>query len=244
MWDYLCSLDKLRKHQQVIIFTFWVASPTLDQVVTNGQIYLNIMYVYLWISLSILASRSRICFFPKHQVTDLQLVIRLMVSFINEYVCFWIRLDDRHKTITRWVPLATPGSPSSSHDMFCYFQFTLIINIKLYIQFEFKMGPSGNTWITTIFPFPFKKAANGTFATQSSYTQEIHLKVFIVSRLWSGNKNFDVRHFGISGGWPWLLWSSFIVFFAVLRSKWVTIYIHISYVFHMLEWGHIGWLEC
>ena len=43
-----------------------------------------------------------------------------------------------------------------------------------------KMGPSDNTWVTTIFPFPFKQAANGTLATQSSYTQEIHLKVFTI----------------------------------------------------------------
>ena len=39
------------------------------------------------------------------------------------------------------------------------------------------MGPSGNMWVTTIFPFPFKQAVNGTFANQSAYTQEIHLKV-------------------------------------------------------------------
>ena len=39
------------------------------------------------------------------------------------------------------------------------------------------MGPSGNTWVTTIFPFPFKQAVNGTLADQDSYTQEIHLKV-------------------------------------------------------------------
>ena len=39
------------------------------------------------------------------------------------------------------------------------------------------MGPSGNTWVTTIFPFPFKQMVNGTLADQDSYTQEIHLKV-------------------------------------------------------------------
>ena len=41
-----------------------------------------------------------------------------------------------------------------------------------------QMGPSDNTWVTTIFPFPFKQTVNGTIATQSSYTQRIHLKVF------------------------------------------------------------------
>ena len=40
-----------------------------------------------------------------------------------------------------------------------------------------KLGPSGNMWVTTIFPFPFKQAVNGTFANQSAYTQKIHLKV-------------------------------------------------------------------
>ena len=40
-----------------------------------------------------------------------------------------------------------------------------------------QMGPSDNTWVTTIFPFPFKQTVNGTIANQSSYTQEIHLKV-------------------------------------------------------------------
>ena len=41
-----------------------------------------------------------------------------------------------------------------------------------------KLGPSGSTWVTTTFPFPFKQAVNGTLASQSSYTQEIHLKVY------------------------------------------------------------------
>ena len=39
------------------------------------------------------------------------------------------------------------------------------------------MGPSDNTWVTTISPFPFKQTVNGTFANQSTYTQEIHIKV-------------------------------------------------------------------
>ena len=61
------------------------------------------------------------------------------------------------------------------------------------------MGPSEDTWITTNYPFPFKQAinqaktcknlsktsflldqvVNGTIGTQSSYTQEIHMKVGI-----------------------------------------------------------------
>ena len=39
------------------------------------------------------------------------------------------------------------------------------------------MGPSNNTWVTTMIPFPYEQWVNGTLASQSSYTQEIHFKV-------------------------------------------------------------------
>ena len=77
-------------------------------------------------------------FLPKKQVTDLQLVVRLMVSFLADQQC-------------------------ELHHEKCLL----------------KIGPSDNTWITTISPFPFKQTVNGTFASQSSYTQEIHIKVYL-----------------------------------------------------------------
>jgi hypothetical protein len=39
------------------------------------------------------------------------------------------------------------------------------------------VGPSNNTWVTTTIPFPYEQWVNGTLASQSSYTQEIHFKV-------------------------------------------------------------------
>ena len=66
-----------------------------------------------------------------------------------------------------------------------------------------KMGPSGNMWVTTIFPFPFKQTSNGTLATQSSYTQEIHLKVDTFLQLQS---EIQLPHAKIPSQNPHLTW--------------------------------------
>ena len=47
-----------------------------------------------------------------------------------------------------------------------------------------QMGPSSHTWITIVFPFPSNQLVNGTFADQSPFTQEIHLKVHLATLLW------------------------------------------------------------
>ena len=64
------------------------------------------------------------------------------------------------------------------------------------------MGPSGNTWVTTIFPFPFKQMVNGTLADQDSYTQEIHLKVSTCMCVLKPKQYNIIRHFVILAGWP------------------------------------------
>ena len=56
----------------------------------------------------------------------------------------------------------------------------LDLHCELHCQKCFlKIGPADSTWVTTISPFPFKQTVNGTFASQSSYTQEIHIKVYL-----------------------------------------------------------------
>ena len=136
----------------------------------------------------------------KKQVTDLQMVVRLMVSSSWKYPSTGHLLWKTWSTIfQRW---------SLSWPLICI-----------------KMGPSGNMWVNTIFPFPFKQPVNGTFANQSAYTQEIHLKVsFLHSCMnivhWKLDPAF-FRHFVILAGGPWLPCSYSTSFFAAPLSKWV-----------------------